>query len=137
MSTPPVGWVVHEGAAYLAPSGPGNHQHLFVILNDPKPFPFMGSQDCVCVVNFSTPTTHVPYDTTCIFKANSHRFLHHDSYVYYALAEAKFVRDIQANIANGIYVEYLPDFTAAQVQIIKAGLQQSPKTPRDIKALPI
>jgi len=133
--TAPTSWSIHEGAAFLAPSGPGNHQHLFVILNDPKPLPLYGSQDCVCVVNFSTPTTHIPYDTTCIFNANSHRFLRHDSYVFYARAAVKFVRDIETNIANGLYAGYLPDFTAAQVQTIKNGLQASPKTPRDIKAL--
>nr|WP_249172087.1 hypothetical protein [Burkholderia vietnamiensis] len=121
----------------MAPSGPGNHRHLFVILNDPMPFPNMGSQDCVCVVNFSTPPTGIPYDTTCVFNAGSHPFIQHDSYVYYALAREIFVRDLQANINNSLYVGYLPDFTGQQLQLIKAGLQQSSKTPKSILILPI
>ncbi|KAG8152162.1 hypothetical protein BFF94_018370 [Burkholderia catarinensis] len=136
MSTPN-GWAIHAGAAFLAPSGPGNHSHLFVILNDPMPFPNMGSQDCVCVVNFSTPPTGIPYDTTCVFHAGSHSFIQHDSYVYYARAREIFVRDLQANINNSLYVGYLPDFTAQQLQLIKNGLQQSSKTPKSILSLPI
>lgn len=99
------------------------------------PFPNKGSQDCVCVVNFSTPPTSIPFDTTCIFKANSHPFIQHDSYVFYARAQEMFVVDLQVRVASGLFTPYVPDFDAAQLQTIKNGLQASPKTPRDIKAL--
>ena len=135
--TIPAGWTLHEGAAFLAPSGPGNYQHLFVVLNDPKPFPFKGRQDCVCVVNFSTPPQHIPYDQTCIFPANSHQFIQHDSYVYYARAQELFAKDVLARLASGIYTAYPPDFTPNQVKMIKDGLMKSPKTPKDIKGLPL
>lgn len=74
-------WVIREGAAYLADSGVGYRQHLFVILNDPIVFPNKGSQTCVCVVNFSTIPTHIPYDPTCVFTAGDHPFIKHQSYV--------------------------------------------------------
>lgn len=136
MSTAPA-WTLHAGAAFLAPSGPSGSQHLFVVLNDPMPFPLKGSQDCVCVVNFSTPSTLIPYDTTCIFQANSHPFIQHDSYVYYARAQELFARDVLANVASGLYKPYPPDFSALQLQQLKDGLRNSPRTPKDIKSLQI
>ncbi|WP_321845816.1 hypothetical protein [Paraburkholderia bannensis] len=136
MSTP-AAWTLHAGAAFLAPSGPGNYQHLFVVLNDPMPFPQKGSQDCVCVVNFSTPPKSIPYDTTCVFLANSHPFIQHDSYVYYARAQELFANDVATHIANGTYKAFPPDFSLAQLQLLKDGLQKSPKTPKHIKSLPI
>jgi hypothetical protein len=136
VSTAPGGWYPYVGAAYLAPSGPGNYSHLFVILNDPVPFPNKGSQPCVCVVNFSTPPTHIPYDKTCIFQPGSHPFLQHASYAYFKKAEELFARDVAKRINSGIWT-LEPDLSAADVQALRNGLVASPQTPRDIKNLKI
>ncbi|RQS22451.1 hypothetical protein DIE00_34115 [Burkholderia sp. Bp8989] len=137
MSTPAGAWKAHAGAAFLAPSGPNNYLHLFVILNDPIPFPNRGSQPCVCVVNFSTPPKALPYDQTCVFRANCHPFIKHDSFVYYRMARDLFARDVEANIASGIWTLQPPDFSAVDVQTLTQGLFNSPHTPRDLKSLKI
>lgn len=141
MSTGGSVWTAHAGAAFLAPSGTGTFNHLFVVLNDPIPFPNRGSQPCVCLVNFSTVPSNpkVPYDTTYIVPANSqaHPFLHADSYVYYGRAREEFAKDVEANVANGIYIAKPPDFDAGMVHQIIVGLRNSRFTPRNISALPI
>ncbi|QBR04224.1 hypothetical protein E1956_44675 (plasmid) [Paraburkholderia pallida] len=137
MSSTP-SWTAHAGAAYLAPSGPGNHSHLFVILNDPMPFPSMGAQGCVCVVGFSSvPSSSTTYDTTCVFQASDHPFIVHASFAYYRYAQALFAGDVEKNIASGIWTPKPPDFDANQVKRLKDGLFASQHTSRYLKSLKI
>jgi hypothetical protein len=95
----------------------------------------MGNQPSVCVVNFSTPTSHIPYDQTCIVKPAAHPFLKHDSFVYFKMARALFSRDVEANVQSGIWTPNGDDVSAATLQELKDGLAKSPQSPRDLKAL--
>lgn len=134
-------WTAHVGAAFLAPSGPGRFNHLYVVLNDPVQFPNSGSQPCVCIVNFSSvpSNANVPYDNTCVLSAGLgvHSFLQADSYVYYRMAREEFAKDVEGRVASGVYISKPPDLAPAIVQQILAGLRTSKFTPKNIAALPI
>jgi hypothetical protein len=75
------GWQPSAGATLLIPSGAG--KHLFVVLNNPVPFPGHGSQPCVALVNVSTVRKDIPFDTTCVLPAGCHAFVAAESYVRY------------------------------------------------------
>lgn len=130
-------WSVHAGVAYLAPSGPGNYSHLFVVLNDPMAFPSMGSQGCVCVVGFSSVPTCTLYDATCVFQPGEHPFIVRASFAFYRHAAVLFATQVEQNIASGIWTPKPPDFDVNQVTRLKVGLFTSPHTPRHMKSLKI
>ena len=128
-------WMPRAGATLLIRSGQGNH--LFVALNDPRPFDGYGSALCLALVNFSSvPKPPAPFDNTCVLAAGCHPFVQHDSYVYYRHTRIEQERDVLQRLAQGVYIPHEP-VTAAVLARIRAGLLQSPFTRREFKLLGI
>jgi len=81
-------FVPFRRATLLIPSGSNQNlerKHLFVLLTDPietKDF----DEKHVLLVNITSVPEGLPYDSTCVLKIGEHRFVKHDSYVFYAKA---------------------------------------------------
>lgn len=98
-----------------------------------------GQRPCVCVVNISTVRPHIPYDNTCVFTPgpNTHSFIKHASFAYFAKAVDFFATDVESNVNSMVWIAKPPDFSVADVQRLKSGLKSSPRTPRHLSNLPI
>ena len=128
--------MVVAGDAILIPSGPhGNH--LFIVLNDPKPLPDHGVADHCVLVNVSTIDPLIPHDPTLVFQPGDHPFITNPSYVYYRGARVDRADHIDACIIKGTFIMRPPPFTPKQVADIKQGLLNSPRANRELKLLPI
>ena len=127
-------WQPSAGATLLIPSGAG--KHLFVVLNDPVPFPGYGSQPCVVLVNVSTVRKGIPYDTTCALRAGGHPFVVAESYVRYQDARIYRADELAARVAQGLFSPHEP-VAQEWLPAIRAGLKVSPRTNRELKSLPI
>lgn len=134
-----VTWVPCAGATLHMPSGPanGSGKHLFIVLNDPKPFNNYGPAVCIAMVNLSSvPAQGVMFDHTCILQAGCHPSVRHDSYVYYRGARIEQLRDVQQRLEQGVYVSGEP-LEPSLLQTVKNGLLNSPFTKREFKQLGI
>ena len=127
-------WQPSAGATLLIPSGAG--KHLFVVLNDPAPFPGYGSKPCVVLVNLSTVRKDIPYDTTCVLPAGCHAFVVAESYVRYQDARTYRSDDLAARVTQGLFSAHEP-MAREWLDAIRTGLGKSPRTKREFKALPI
>jgi hypothetical protein len=128
--------MVAAGDAIFIPSGPqGNH--LFIILNDPKPLPGYGVADQCVLVNLSTIDPLMPYDSTHVLQPGAHPFITNPSYVYYRGARVDRASHLVDCINKGTFIIRPPPFTPQQVAAIKQGLFTSPKVNRELKRLPI
>lgn len=134
-----VNWVPCVGATLHMPSGPanGSGKHLFIVLNDPKPFNNYGPAVCIAMVNLSSiPAQGVMFDRTCILQAGCHPSVRHDSYVYYKGTRIEQLRDVQQRLTQGVYVAGQP-LKPALLQAVKNGLLKSLFTKREFKQLSI
>ncbi len=134
-----VTWVPCAGATLHTPSGPanGSGKHLFVVLNDPKPFNNYGPSVCIAMVNLSSvPAQGVMFDRTCILQANCHPSVRHDSYVYYKGTRIEQLRDALQRLAQGVYTAGEP-LAPPLLRAVKNGLLYSPFTKREFKQLGI
>lgn len=127
-------WQPSAGATLLIPSGAG--KHLFVVLNDPVPFPGYGSRPCLALVNVSTVRKDIPYDTTCVLPAGCHAFVAVESYVRYQDARIYRSDELAARVTQGLFSLHEP-MSEAWLDAIRAGLRKSPRTKREFKSLPI
>ena len=122
-------FVPFKRATLIIPSGPANdpnRKHLFVLLTDPIEAPdFNGKQ--VLLVNIASVPNSLPYDSTCILHPGEHRFIKHESYVYYAKARIEAANALLRGVKSGQLIphEIMDD---ALVKRISDGLQQSPHT---------
>lgn len=122
-------FVPFKRATLLIPSGPTNdpdRKHLFVVLTDPIEAPgFEGKQ--VLLVNIASVPNGFSYDSTCILKPGEHRFIKHESYVYYAKARIEAANALLRGVKSGQLTphEIMDD---ALVKRICGGLHQSPHT---------
>ena len=127
-------WQPSAGATLLIPSGAG--KHLFVVLNDPVPFPGYGSQPCVALVNVSTVRKDIPYDTTCALPAGCHPFIAAQSYVRYQDARIYRAEELATRVTQGLCSPHEP-IAREWLEAITAGLRKSPRTKREFKTLPV
>ena len=121
------------------PFGPanGSGKHLFIVLNDPKPFNNYGSAVCIAMANLSSVPPHgVMFDRTCILQADCHPSVRHDSYVYYKGTRIEQLRDVLLRLEQGVYIAGEP-LAPQLLQAIKNGLLNSPFTKREFKQLGI
>jgi hypothetical protein len=122
-------FVPFKRATLLIPSGPADdpdRKHLFVVLTDPiEVSGFEGKQ--VLLVNIVSVPNGFSYDSTCILKPGEHRFIKHESYVYYAKARIEAANALLRGVKSGQLIphEIMDD---ALVKKICDGLQQSPHT---------
>jgi len=122
-------FVPFRRATLLVPSGPVNdpdRKHLFVLLTDPIEAPdFEGKQ--VLMVNIASVPNGLPYDATCIIQPAEHRFIKHESYVFYAKARIEAADKLLRGVKSGQLTAH--DLMGhALVQRISDGLQKSPHT---------
>lgn len=128
-------WQATAGATLLMPSG-ADGDHLYVVLNEPKPFSTYGSQPCVVLVNVSTVRQGVRHDPTCLLDAGCHPFVKQDSYVVYRSARIEQVSRVQRLVQQGLFKPHTP-FEEGLLAVVKVGLRSSPFTTREFKNLPI
>ena len=127
-------WQATAGATLLMPSGADSH--LYVVLNEPKPFAGYGSQPCVVLVNVSTVRQGVRHDKTCVLDAGCHPFVKKDSYVVYRSARIERVSHVQRLVQQGLFKPHTP-FEEGLLAVIKVGLRSSPFATREFKNLTI
>lgn len=86
------------------------------------------------VVAVSLTSKRPDSDTTVVLQSGDHRFIKHDTVVYYADARLFSKSDLISRIELRLFE---PDeaFSEEKVKIIQRGLFASPFTPRDIKNL--
>lgn len=120
-------WAPREGSAVLVQTG--SKKHLFAVLNDPVQLNGYGKQLHICMVNFSSVVQGVYHDPTCIFQAQEHPFITHESFVFYARARVVSEGDWTKLVTQQMYLPHNTDFTQLQIERIKAGLYKSPSTP--------
>jgi hypothetical protein len=122
-------FVPFKRATLLIPSGPANdpaRKHLFVLLTDPiKSVDFDEKQ--VLLVNITSIPNGFTYDSTCILKPGEHRFIKHESYVYYAKARIEAANALLRGVKSGQLAPH-EIMDEALVKRICDGLQQSPHT---------
>jgi hypothetical protein len=132
-------WVPCAGATLHMPSGPanGSGKHLFIVLNDPKPFQNYGPALCIALVNLSSvPMQGVSFDGTCILRADCHPSVRHDTYVYYRGTRIEQLRDVLKRLEEGFYTPG-EQLDVPVLLAVKAGLLNSPFTKREFKQLGI
>lgn len=132
-------WVPCAGATLHMPSGPslGSGKHLFIVLNDPKPFSGYGAALCIALVSLSSvPGPGVRFDDTCILHAGCHQSVRHDTYVYYRGTRIDQLRDVLKRLEDGLYTPGEP-IEQHMLIAVRAGLLMSPFTKREFKQLNI
>ncbi|WP_052700487.1 hypothetical protein [Methylocucumis oryzae] len=79
------------------------------------------------LVNIASVSKGLPYDATCIIQPAEHRFIKHESYVFYAKARIEAANALLRGVKSGQLTPHdLMDH--ALMQRIADGLQQSPHT---------
>ena len=94
--------VLKRGAAFLAPSGPGELNHLHVVLTDEC----CHGLHLVAVV--SSVKENVKYDDTCEIAAGEHEFIATHSYVLYRVLNQMRAAHIRKMIAGKVFIEKAP-----------------------------
>ncbi|MGZ8190735.1 MAG: hypothetical protein ACXWTS_05835 [Methylococcaceae bacterium] len=122
-------FVPFKRATLLIPSGPAHdpdRKHLFVLLTDPIEAPDFEGKN-VLLVNIASVPNGLPYDATCIIQPAEHRFIKHESYVFYAKARIEAANKLLNGVKAGLLTPHdLMDHVL--VQRISDGLRQSPHT---------
>jgi hypothetical protein len=129
-------WQAVAGATLLIPSGPHSENHLYVVLNDPKPFPGYGASPCVVLVNVSTVREGAECDDTCILEPGCHRFIRQKSFVVYRAARI----EPESRVAKLVKQGFFRPHEAVDAELlgrIKSGIASSPFTKREFKVLQI
>jgi hypothetical protein len=122
-------FVPFKRATLLIPSGPvhdPDRKHLFVLLTDPIETPDVQDKQ-VLLVNIATVPNGLPYDATCIIQPAEHRFIKHESYVFYAKARIEAANALLRGVKSGQFIPH-DIMDHALVQRISDGLRQSPHT---------
>ncbi len=109
----------------LVPIPSRSCKHLFIVLTAPK-----GRPPVVVMVNITTrrPTS----DTSVILTPGAHPFVKHESVVAYEHASIFEVEKLENGLRNGSLIKY-PDISNALFTMVKQGLLNSPRTPKNIK----
>ena len=128
-------WQPIAGATLLMPSGPDG-DHLYVVLNDPKPFPGYGPHPCIVLVNVSTVRDGAKHDETCVLDAGSHPFIKEESYLVYRSTRIEQVSHVTRLVHQGLFKPRTP-LAEGLLALIKIGLKSSPFTTREFKNLSI
>lgn len=122
-------FVPFKRATLLIPSGPTHdpeRKHLFVLLTDPIESPdYQGKQ--VLLVSIASVHKNLPYDTTCIIQPTEHRFIKHESYVFYAKARIEAANALLRGVKSGQLIPH-DLMNDGLIQRIANGLLQSPHT---------
>lgn len=127
-------WQAVAGATVLIPSGPRGENHLFIVLNDPKPFAGYGGAACVVLVNVTTLREGAERDDTCVLEAGCHPFVKQRSFVLYRSARLEPQSRVEKLVKQGFFKPHHPVDEALLGQV-RAGLKTSPFTKREFKGL--
>lgn len=126
-------WQLCAGATLLMPSG-NEGDHLYIVLNDPRPFENRGNNLWVVLVNLSSVREGVPHDATCVLEPGEHPFVSRRSFVFYRNARIEQESHVLQLTQNGLFKPHDP-MSAGVLQKIKAGLYESPHTKREFKRI--
>lgn len=127
-------WQAAAGAALLIPSGPRGENHLFIVLNDPRPFPGYGAIPCIVLVNVSTVREGAEIDPTCIFEPGCHPFVKQKSFAVYRSARVEPAARVAKLARQGLFKPQ-PALGPPHIGRLQAGLKASPFTRRELKQL--
>ena len=115
------------------PSG-NEGDHLYIVLNDPRPFDGYGKNPSVVLVNLSSVRESVPHDATCVLEAGAHPFVRQRSFVFYRNARIEPESHVLQLTQQGVFKPH-ESMPADVFQRIRAGLFESPHTKREFKRM--
>lgn len=127
-------WICEPGACLLVPSGPGELKHLFAVAVGPEQFDGHGVRPHVIMVSVTSIKPDFPHDPACVIRAGEHPFIRHDSFVYYREPRVEPVAHVQNMVDSASWMSQAP-CSAELLERIRAGLLNSTRVPRHIKAL--
>lgn len=120
-----MGFKIYAGRTLHLPKSLASRPHLWIVITEPNDTP-----EEVVIVNLTT--RHPSSDTTLILNTTDHRFIEHETVVYYADARFAPVTAMQNAIRSGVS-SFDEDCSGALLERIQLGLFQSPFTPNNIK----
>lgn len=110
------GYPVAQRDCFRIPSGPGNQQHLFVVLTDPA------KHDGVLLVNATSCHPGVPDDPSCYLHVGDHPFIRHQSYVLYSKARYILKARLSIEIASQNFIPHSPQINPIVFARVLAGI---------------
>lgn len=122
-------YVPFKKGTLLIPSGVKNGQeakHMFGILTDKC------SEGQHLLVSVTTLVPNAPYDPSCVMSAGEHRFITHDSYALYRMAQIQHAERLSKMVDGWLYSEHDPLSDALLAKMIN-GVQASRFVPRYVK----
>lgn len=120
-----MGLKIYAGKTFHLPTPPAGKYHFWIAATDPDGIP-----EKFVMVNLTTKRSNS--DTTVILDSKDHRFINHETVVYYLDARFVEVSIIQKAIREGIS-SFDDDCSNEVLERIQLGLMQSPFTPNKIK----
>ncbi|MFN6558616.1 MAG: hypothetical protein RMY28_002265 [Nostoc sp. ChiSLP01] len=120
-----MGLKIYAGRTFHIRKSSASKPHLWIATTEPD-----GTPEQVVIVNLTS--RHANSDTTVILNNTDHRFIKHETVVYYADALFAKVAAIQDAIKNGVS-SFDDDCSDALLERIQLGLLESPFTPNKIK----
>ena len=108
--------------------------HLFAVAVGPEKFDGHGTKPHVIMVSVTSVKPDFPHDPACVIRAGEHPFIKRDSYVYYREPRIESVAHVQNMVDSASWMSQAP-CSAELLERIRAGLLNSTRVPRHIKAL--
>lgn len=125
-------WFPAVGNALLIPSGPGNKNHLHVIVYGPSGIPHYGTVDQLVFVGMSTIYPEVWHDSSCVVRKGDHPFVSHDSYMYYRKSFISSVPHTMDMIQKGVWIP-MDSFSAPLMKRVMSGLKGNESASREVR----
>jgi len=120
-----MGLKIYAGRTFHVRKTSTSKPHLWIAITEPD-----GTPEKVVIVNLTT--RYPSSDTTVILNIGDHRFIKHETIVFYADALFAKVTAIQDAIKNGIS-KFDDDCSDALLERIQLGLLESPSTAKNIR----
>lgn len=113
----------------LITSGPVHdpeRMHLHIVCCDPD------EKGNVVIVSICSARADGKHDKTCLLQDFEHKFLTHESYVYYREAQITTGAALQTGVVKGVMIPHDPMNAQVFLRVTK-GICRSPQTPRKVK----
>jgi|SRR5918999_108226 hypothetical protein len=116
---------IYAGRTIELPKTSGGIPHLWIVVTDPE-----GNPPEVVIVNLTT--RQIDSDTTVVLNVGDHRYIRHETVVFYADARFAKTAGIEA-ISRFPGYGYHDDCSAKLLSTVRQGLLDSADTPKKIK----
>ncbi|MEC4815829.1 MAG: hypothetical protein SAK29_21525 [Scytonema sp. PMC 1069.18] len=123
---------IYPGTCILIPKPGHDKRHLWIVLTEPNKILTEPNKDILQVVIVNVTTLREGSDTTVILTPGEHRFIRHESVIYYN--DAMFAPvDPLCQLAKQKGYKFDDDCSDELLERIQRGLLVSPFTPKKIK----